>query len=324
MKPNKIQKLTAYEMKFGIWRSKNNSHKEDLKSKMQNGESINANLNHLLELFVKNINKNSIGEKTGYIIKIEDAGESCVLNNGFKRTMITPNSGRRDQNTIMYNISSENTQKQNYDDNWVATHPRNIIFYEKDGKTYAIFHRVGGSGCKSVFKQAANELLREEGLALQMDLMLSESGSENYLQYAPDSIILIKQESTNHSTDLADQLVEKKKYKKTTSKKLVLNLGYGFNKTLGDALSKYRFKQQTKEETITIIKDSINDFDDYTDMKVELRIGNAKRIVDWNDIEKIVDGYDITETLKEMGGNSKKNLLNCSDNYVFNVVKIGE
>lgn len=319
---NIVQTLTAYKIRIGIWRSNQNVFKEELRAKQEKGEDIHANLNHLLELFVKNASFDS-GKDTGYIIKFEDIGDILELSNGFKRTNVTPNSGRRDRDTVMYNLSSAKIQKHKYDSKWVAAHPRNIIFYEKDDEIYAAFHRIGGSGCKSVFRQVANELLNKEGLAIQMDLMISNS-QETDIKFIPNSITLIKHEVVHQSSDITDQMNANSKKRKTISKRLTLSLRSGLNNVLTDAFRSLKLGLKSKEEVYTIIKENINDFDDYDILKLEVKLGNVTRVVDWNEIEKLIDGYDITDKMKKMSGDELTKLIKCTDDYMFNIVKIGE
>lgn len=317
-----IHTLTAYQLRFVVRRGNDEEIKEKLKSIKEDDANLGFNVKKLLEIFAENYGNNALGSELTHIIKIENSGTQVLLNNGYRRTFVTPDSGRKDIKTIMYDTSSSNKEKRLFDENWVATHPKNIFFYEKDDKIYAVFHRVGGSGCKSIFKDVANELLKKEGVSIALDLMLGKVPQEMNLRYIPESIVLEKTESVN-STDNADQITSKtKKRSKYISKKLVINLGHGLHDAISNAFSEFKFGSKTKDEIYRIIDETVNTNKEFDTLKVEFKIGNIRRIVEWDKIEDIIDGYDITEDLNNETGTFAERLTKCSDNYIFEVVKV--
>lgn len=319
-----IHTLTAYQVRFVVRRGSDEDTKEKLKSIKEDDVNLGFSIEKLLNLFIENYRNNDLGSDLTHIIKIENPGTQTLLDNGFKRTFVSPDSGRKDIKTIMYDTSGADMNKRLFEENWVATHPKNIFFYEKDDKIYAVFHRVGGSGCKSIFKDYANELLKEDGISIALDLMLGKVPQEMNLRFVPESIILEKTESVK-SSDLSDQISSKtKKRTKVVSKKLVFNLGYGLHNPISDAFINFKQGIHTKDEVYRIIDETMNADNEYDTLKVEFRIGNVKRIVSWDKIEDIIDGYDITEELKNGDGSFAERLTNCSDNYIFDVVKVNK
>lgn len=317
-----VHTLTAYLVRFVVRRGSNEETKEKLKDIREDDINLGFNIDKLLKIFIENYKNNELGSELTHIIKIENSGTQMLLGNGFKRTFVSPDSGRKDIKTIMYDTSGNSNEKRFFDENWVATHPKNIFFYEKDDKIYAVFHRVGGSGCKSVFKDVANELLKEEGVSIALDLMLGKVPQEMNLRYVPESIILEKTELVN-STDNADQISAKtRKRTKFISKKLVVSLGHGLHNNISDAFSGFKHGIHTKDEVYRIIDETMNANKEFDTLKVEFKIGNIKRIVEWEKIEDIIDGYDITDDLKNGSGSFADRLTKCSDNYIFEVVKV--
>ena len=50
---------------------------------------------------------------------------------------------------------------------------------------------------------------------------------------------------------------------------------------------------------------------------VLVKIGNAHKKVAWDDLEGLIDGFDITEKVANAGDNFIRTLTLCADDFIF-------
>lgn len=316
MDNNFLHTLTAYHLKFS-YMMRNNPLKEELDGKIKNGEKPQVTIEEVLAEFVdltQNRQYSSLinGGKVILLNKIEDG---CTFEPNKKRIFIIPNAGKINIPIQMVNIK-QNKQPYNFGSDWASTYPHNVFIYEIENEYYIVCHRNGGSGCKTVLCSALNQILRNKGIKVEMNWM--PPFVENSLpSYDVDKISLIYEE--NKSSDIADEPA--KKQKKVQIKELTLSLKTGRFNAIDDLLHSYKAKEITKEETFEKIKSEVND-NQYNNASLIIRIGKIKKKVAWDDVENLIDGFDITENVFGLKGEEfVKELKKCSDNFICTLIK---
>ncbi|MGD9604641.1 MAG: hypothetical protein AB7V00_00630 [Bacilli bacterium] len=195
------------------------------------------------------------------------------------------------------NVENSNGKEYIFNEKWASTYAHNILIYQIENSFFAVFHRFGGSGCKTVFLEAANEILKSKGLKMMLDWKPSVSKSNNNTDVFPKSIKL-KFEKDISSEDIADHVSGKRKTRVMTVKELTLDLRAKDNNIVRETLQNWRLKKLTKESAFKAIQKETSD--EYNDASITVKLGSTSKVVKWDDFENLFGGYDITEELKNL------------------------
>ena len=317
MDNNFLHTLTAYHLKLSYMR-RNNPLREELAEKIKNDETPEVTIEEVLQEFITLTENRQYsplvnGGKVILLNQIEDIQE---FETDKKRIFIVPKAGKIDIPIQMVNIRKNSNKVYNFDADWASTYPHNIFFYKIGNEYYVVCHRNGGSGCKTVLCSALNQILKNKGIKVEMNWMppMIEDSPSNY---DVDKITLIYEE--NKSSDIADE--PSKKQKKVQIKELTLSLKTGKFNFINILLNKYRAKEISKEETFNRIKNEVND-EQYNNASLTVRIGKARKKVAWDDIESLIDGFDITEKVSGLKGKAFiAELKSCSDKFISTLVQ---
>lgn len=308
-----IHTLTAYHIVFSYMK-RNNPLKEELSEAIKNDEKPQISIEEVLQEMVQitndgNYDELSIGSR---IIVLENLDNVELTKFDFTRIYIVPKSGRRDIQTSMIRVKN-GRKNYNFGNDWASTYPNNIFFYEKDDEFYCVFHRHGGSGCKTILLSVLNNILKKKGIKVEMNWMPPFAEKEN-ADYDIDGISLIYEEEI--PSDIAD--VPDKKKRKIKIKELTLNLKQG-NLKIRDILKRYRLKEITKEEAFSEISKEER-ADGYNNAMVIVNVGKTRKKVSWDDLEGLIDGFDITDKMMDSSGNFIDKLKECSDDFLFTLI----
>lgn len=316
MNNNFLHTLTAYHLKVSYMK-RNNPLREELQEEIKNNETPKITITEVLDELVNLTEKHQYtslisGGKVVLLNKIEDIYH---IEENKKRFFIIPNSGKTNIPIQMVNLKDKN-KIYNFGADWASTYPHNVFVYEINNEYYLVCHRNGGSGCKTIFNAALNQILKSKGLKVDMKWM-PPTTEEVLSNYDIDKITLIYE--GNKSSDIADEPTKKRK--KIQIKELTLSLKTGMFNGIDNILHKYRLKEISKEETFNQIKNEVND-NQYNNAALVVKIGKAKKKVAWDDFENLIDGFDITEKVSGLKGEAFINKLKaCSDDFIFSLIE---
>ena len=270
-------------------------------------------IEELVSLIISSYHDNEICKNVGYILKLKASGNKTVLNNGVERIHITPDSGRRGRPTKMYSIKENNRGPYTFGDNWASTYSNNVFLYHfPNDKIYCVFHRVGHSGCKTIFMSLCNELLKSKGIIMDMMWIPPHSKKEKREPFDINGIRLICREKSE-SSDIVDKL-SKRRRKERVVKDLRINLKSTHNSKIKEIISSLKNRLCSKQEILEKINPILND--DYNEVLVRVSFGGVTRTVAWDDIENIFSGFDVTDEVKNTGADFLNKLTECSDKYI--------
>ena len=314
MNNNFLHTLTAYHLVFSYMK-RNNPLKGELQEKIKNDEKPVVVLTEILDEF---INKTTIADyealsNGGKIILLDTIESIDNPKPNVKRIFIKPSSGKRDIPIHIVNLKNR-SKKYNFKKDCAATYFNNLFLYEIDGEYYCVCHRYGGSGCKAIFTSVINKILKYKGIKMEMNWIPPNVEGSNSI-FDVDKITLIYEEKT--SSDIAD--VPTKKSKKIIVKELTLNLNK-IHYSIKNIMRKYQLKEITQETAMNEIKNEVND-NQFNNASVLVRIGNSHKRVAWNDLEGLIDGFDITDKVANTGDAFIPTLKKCSDAFILTLLE---
>ena len=166
----KIETLSAYRCTFS-YLHRNNPLKEELHDKIQEEVPPEYTFSNLIYDFCKLTSSLAIGETTERAIMLPEENIYPIPSeNSVKKWRIVPYAGKQGK---PFRIIKTNTGKRyDFGSDSAALYEHNIFVYQEENSAVVIFHRQSGSGCKSVFLEVANKMLREKGIKLNMELYL--------------------------------------------------------------------------------------------------------------------------------------------------------
>lgn len=194
-----------------------------------------------------------------------------------------------------------------------------MFVYEDNGEIIIIFHRQNGSGCKSVFLETANNILKTKGLKLEMNLIVPLADKEKDITPVKITLQCLRNDS---SSDAADNI----KRKKTVIRDMGLNLEVIDNSPIAKIIKNMQLGKVSKEAAFAQIKEIQGNSEDFNDAELKLKIGKRTRSVSWNDFENIVGVHDITEELHSAYARSKNfvdELTKLSNEYYHDIIESG-
>ena len=314
-----VQTLTAYRLEFSYLK-RNNPLKDTLKDKLD--ESVDYSLDKFVsELAKKSTKDYDFSKETGRLLVLfpEDVEQPKAISSHKIRYFFKPSFGKRNLPTTMIPPSAAE-RTVTFPPNWTSTTKANVFLYNIDQTYYAVFHRFGGSGCKTVFLSTANAVLKEEGLKLEMTWLPFGRDDEDLESAEPAAISLIYKKQVS-SSDIADHLNGASPKKRLIKvKELNLNLNFPEYNSIRNFLHRFQAKEISKNATLDGIKESVGD-GQYNDATVTLRMGRFRRRVRWDDFEQLFNGYDITEEMKGPESLFFDRLKDCSDKFIDLVVE---
>ena len=166
----RIETLSAYRCTFS-YLQRNNPLKEELQEKIKADIPPEYTFADFIEDFCKATSSLAKGEVTERAIMLpEENVYSRPSESGVKKWRIVPYAGK--QGKPFRIIKTTTGKKYDFGSDSAALYEHNIFVYQDEDSAILIFHRQSGSGCKSVFLEVANKMLRQKGIKLNMELYL--------------------------------------------------------------------------------------------------------------------------------------------------------
>lgn len=308
--------LTAYRCAFS-YMQRNNPLIEEQREKIKAGDAPQFSLADFIDLYSTNSKEVLVGQNSDRAISL--SAEGIVFRNIHNLNVwrISPIAGKQGQPMTVVKKTSK--QRYNFGADAVALYNYNIFFYENAGDIIAIFHRQNGSGCKSVFLETANELLRARGLKLEMDLIVPLSDEKTQA----DAIkITLQYVQSIHSSDAADNI----RKKKTIVRDIGLNLEAQDNSKIAEIIRNMQLGKLDEKTAFAMITAELKGAGDFNDATIKFRIGRRTKSVRWDDFEHIIGVYDISERLNAAYSKTKnfiEELTKIADEYYFDIAESG-
>lgn len=305
--------LTAYRCTFS-YMQRNNPLIDEQREKIRNGDTPQFEFNDFVDLYSEKSRDILIGLNTDRAISLTTDGVISRKLNNINAWRISPMAGKQGQPMTV--VKKQSKQKYNFGADAVALYNYNIFFYENNGKIIAIFHRQNGSGCKSVFVETANELLKAKGLKLEMELIVPLSDEKTQVDATK---ITLQYVQNTHSSDAADNI----RKKKTIVRDIGLNLEAKDNSKIAEVIKKLQLGQLDKDTAFAMITTELKDAGEFNDATIKFRIGKRTKSVSWSDFEHIIGVHDISEKLNFAYSKTKnfiEELTKIADEYYYDII----
>lgn len=313
---SRVETLTAYRCKFSYMQRNNpliDEYREDIKL----GKQPEFTFDDFISLYIENSNDLLIGKNSDRAIELTNDRISEDTFGGIKFWHISPLAGKQGQPMTVLKRSTG--KKYDFGADSAALYNYHLFVYETDNEFVAIFHRQNGSGCKSVFLETANNILKTKGIKLEMSLIVPISDKEKDITPVKLTLQCVENDP---SSDVADNI----KRKKIVIRDMGLNLEVMDNSPIANIIKNVQLGKISKEAAFAEIKESQGNANDFNDAELSLKIGKKTRRVSWNDFENIVGVHDITDELHREYAKSKNfvnELTKLSHKYYHDIIESG-
>ncbi len=312
----RVDTLTAYKCKFR-YMQRNNPLIEEQREEIKSGNEPTLTFEDFISLYSENSDKILIGKNSDRAIGLSKQRISSRALNKTKSWYISPIAGKQGQPMTV--VKRSTGKRYDFGSDAAALYNYHLFVYENENGIIAIFHRQNGSGCKSVFLETANNILKEKGIKLEMDLIVPLSDTTR--DVTPTKITLQYIEE-NPSSDVADNL----RKRKTIIRDVGLNLEVRDNSKVASIMHNMQLGKISKEAAFVQIKEEVKSIGEFNDAEVRFKIGRRTRNVSWNEFENIVGIHDISEELHsayKRTNNFVEELTKLSDRYYYEIIKSG-
>jgi len=296
---------------------RNNPLIEEQREEIKSGNEPTLTFEDFISLYSENSDKILIGKNSDRAIGLSKQRISSRTLNKTKSWYISPIAGKQGQPMTV--VKRSTGKRYDFGSDAAALYNYHLFVYENENGIIAIFHRQNGSGCKSVFLETANNILKEKGIKLEMDLIVPLSDTTR--DVTPTKITLQYIEE-NPSSDVADNL----RKRKTIIRDVGLNLEVRDNSKVASIMHNMQLGKISKEAAFVQIKEEVKSIGEFNDAEVRFKIGRRTRNVSWNEFENIVGIHDISEELHsayKRTNNFVEELTKLSDRYYYEIIKSG-
>lgn len=271
----KIETLSAYKCTFS-YLQRNNPLKEELHDKIKADVPPDYTFADFIDDFCNFTSSMAVGKITEKAILLPKENiYQLPSENGVKKWRIVPYAGK--QGKPFKIIKTSTGKKYDFGSDSAALYEHNIFMYQSEDSAIAIFHRQSGSGCKSVFLEVANKMLREKGLKLEMELYMPLTSPDGN-DISPTKIQLQYVRKVE-STDISENIHKRKR--REVIQELGLNLESYENNVIKRILQEMQKGRINRNVAFARIKNEYPGTD-YNDAKIFLRIGKRTHPVQWN------------------------------------------
>lgn len=312
----RTETLTAYRCKFS-YMQRNNPLIHECREDIKLGKDPEFTFSDFVTMYTENNNGVLIGKNSDRAIGLTNDRISTNESDGINFWYISPLAGKQGQPMTVFKRSTG--KKYDFGADATALYNYHMFIYEDNGGIIIIFHRQNGSGCKSVFLETANNILKTKGLKLEMHLIVPIADKEKDITPVKITLQCLRNDS---SSDAADNI----KRKKTVIRDMGLNLEVTDNSRVAGIIKNVQLGKISKEVAFAQIKESQENTEDFNDAELSLKIGKTTKKVPWNDFEDIVGIHDITEELHSAYARSKNfvaELTRLSNEYYHDIIESG-
>lgn len=313
----KVETLTAYKCEFSFM-ERNNPLIEEHRDAIREGQRPEYSFSNFIEDYVESTSKMAVGEGSDRGIMLDCSSvNNCTINGNVQRWHIIPLAGKQGKRITVYNTT--NAVAERYGTDSAALYENHVFIYEERNSIIAIFHRQNGSGCKSVFLETANNMLRKKGYKLEMNLIMPLDCE--YRDVTPTKLIL-KYMKDDSSTDIADNVGGRKRKPKEI-KNLAINLEAAENNRISRIIHAFKNGEIDQSTAFAEIRVEVSD-EVYNDAGIQVRIGNRHRTIAWNDFGNSLGSYDITERVN-LRENRLRDIVDVlteiADEYYYSIMR---
>ena len=161
----RTETLTAYRCKFS-YMQRNNPLIDECREDIKLGKAPEFTFSDFVTMYTENTNGVLIGKNSDRAIGLTNDRISTNESDGIDFWYISPLAGKQGQPMTVFKRSTG--KKYDFGADATALYNYHMFVYEDNGEIIIIFHRQNGSGCKSVFLETANNILKTKGLKLEM------------------------------------------------------------------------------------------------------------------------------------------------------------
>lgn len=312
----RTETLTAYRCKFS-YMQRNNPLIDECREDIKLGKNPEFTFSDFVTMYTENTNDVLIGKNSDRAIGLTSDRISTSNSDGINFWYISPLAGKQGQPMTVFKRSTG--KKYDFGADATALYNYHMFVYEDNGEIITIFHRQNGSGCKSVFLETANNILKTKGIKLEMNLIVPLADKEKDITPVKITLQYLRNDS---SSDAADNI----KIKKTVIRDMGLNLEVMDNSQVAKIIKNMQLGKISKEVAFANIKEIQGNAEDFNDAELSLKIGKTTKRVPWNDFENIVGVHDITEKLHSAYAKSKNfvaELTKLSNEYYHDIIESG-
>lgn len=314
----RIETLSAYRCTFS-YLQRNNPLKEKLREKIKADVPPEYTFENFIDDFCQWSSSLSKGKVTEKAIMLPKENIHLLSDEeSVKKWRIVPYAGK--QGKPFRIVKTSNGKKYDFGPDSAALYEHNKFVYQNGNLATLIFHRQSGSGCKSVFLEVANTMLRQKGIKLNMELYLPLV-SPDALDVVPTKIQLQFVRNVT-STDNGENT--RKRKQREVVKELGLNLGSYENSAIKNILRDVQIGKVDRTVAFATIKGTLQDSEDYNDAKIFFRVGKRTCPVQWNEFDSIMGIYDITDQLHQkfkLSGDFIASLTKISNEYYERIME---
>ena len=312
----KIETLTAYRCEFS-YMERNNPFIEEHRDAIREGRQPEYSFSNFIEDYTQSTSRMAVGEGSDRGIMLDCSNvENHQIDDNLQRWHIVPLAGKQGKRITVYNTTSASVNR--YESDSAALYENHVFIYERHDLVIAVFHRQNGSGCKSVFLETANNMLKERGYKLEMNLITPLEGD---LHDAIPTKLTLRYMRDDISTDIADNIGGRRKQKEIRN--LVLNLKVAENNVVSRIIHAFKTGTIDKDAAFAEIRAEVCD-EVYNDADIQVCIGGRPRTISWDDFGNALGSFDITERVhsqENRGRDMVEVLTEISDEYYESIVR---
>ena len=302
--------LSVYKLDFS-YMERNNPLKEELKEKIINKEKPSVDIPDYLGKLINECNSTNLIIIGNQAIRLSDFARSKFSENSV-RFRIIPQAGKAGLPFTVFNKNGHGPY--NFNSGSVSTYSHYMFIYGYEDAYYLVCHRRGLSGCKSLFIRAWNSVLKKDGIKIETNLIMPQKEKTSSVSYSPLKFIL-KSVSETKSTDVADQL-QKTRKKQHIEREYRLSLSFESNSKIRSLLDSLKNGDISNDDALAEIKKEIPGSDYFNEAQIEVKIGSSRKLVNFEDFENILPGFDITDQMAELEGTEAEKIEKCSDDVI--------
>ena len=313
---SRVDTLTAYRCKFSYLQRTNpliEKQREDIRL----GKLPEFTFKDFIDLYCKNDGSILVGKNTDRAISLSRDSISARALDGISSWYISPMAGKQGQPMTV--IKQTTGKRYSFGADAAALYNYHIFVYEDDEGIIAVFHRQNSSGCKSVFLETANSVLKSQGLKMEMDLLVPLSDETGEVTATK---ITLQYVEPGNSSDIADNLRKKKK----VIRDIGINLEAQKNSTFAGIIRNMQLGRISKEVAFAQLKNELPNAEEYTDAEIQIKVGRRTKRLPWSEFEHIVGVHDISDELHaayKRSNNFVEELTKISNRYYDDIKRSG-
>lgn len=313
----KSETLTAYKCTFQ-YLQRNNPLKEELEEIMKAEIPPEYTFDDFVKDFSQYTSSMVIGKATERAILLPEENVYPHKRQGkIMKWRIVPYAGK--QGKPFRIIKTSTNKKYDFGSDSAALYQHNVFMYQNEDSKIIIFHRQSGSGCKSVFLEVANRMLRDKGIKMEMELYLPLVSADENIQPTKLQLQYVRNIET---TDIAENIHKKKRTE--VVQELGINLEVRENSAIKNILQEMKLGKINHDVAFARIKEICPHSGVYNDAEISLRIGKRHQKISWGEFDTLLGNYDITDQLHnkfKITGDFVGVLSDIVDEYYDSIIK---